>query len=196
MVNRFIPGRGYQDIRAFLKSPKMRRKRAESSQQKVDVSQAADNPDTTEKSSSMFFRVQFHLSSLLFLPILLCSNTVVGSLDSNFISNAAPGPTLIVAKMARARADGNPRKQLVTTVLVLVFVGAFFYLYSRNSGSSSIEHGIKSLKDVGWKGADSSSITEGDNAIPKTIPDGESSELPSSKPVPPPRTSSKRSRAA
>ncbi|KAK7267403.1 hypothetical protein RIF29_20075 [Crotalaria pallida] len=75
-----------------------------------------------------------------------------------------------VAKMARARADGNPRKRLVTTVLVLVIVGAFFYLYSRNSGSSSIEQGIKSLKDVGWKGDESSSITEGDSAIPKTIP--------------------------
>ncbi|KAE9612212.1 putative S-adenosyl-L-methionine-dependent methyltransferase [Lupinus albus] len=74
--------------------------------------------------------------------------------------------------MARSRADGKPRKQLVTALLVLVTVGALLYLYSRNTASSSIEYVSKSLKDVGWKGDESSSITEGgdDSAIPKTIP--------------------------
>lgn len=78
----------------------------------------------------------------------------------------------VVARMARGRVDGNPRKRLVTTVLVLVIVVALFYLYSQKSGSSSIEYGSKSLKDVDWRGDESSSITEGgdDSALPKTIP--------------------------
>lgn len=63
----------------------------------------------------------------------------------------------VVARMARGRVDGNPRKRLITTVLVLLTVGALFYLYSRNSGSSSIEYGSLSLKGD-------------DSAIPKTIP--------------------------
>ncbi|KAL2323422.1 hypothetical protein Fmac_027801 [Flemingia macrophylla] len=69
--------------------------------------------------------------------------------------------------MARGRADGKPRKRLVATVLVLVIVGALFYLNSRESGSSSIEHGSKSLK-FGHE-----------STIPKTIPvcDDRHSEL-------------------
>ncbi|KAJ1397842.1 S-adenosyl-L-methionine-dependent methyltransferase [Sesbania bispinosa] len=61
--------------------------------------------------------------------------------------------------MARGRADGSPRKRLITTLLVLLVVGALFYLYFQNSGSSSIEYGSKSLKTGG-----------DDSAIPKTIP--------------------------
>nr|KYP74166.1 hypothetical protein KK1_006834 [Cajanus cajan] len=69
--------------------------------------------------------------------------------------------------MARGRADGKPRKRLVATVLVLVIVGALFYLNSRESGSSSIEHGSKSLQ------------FGDESAIPKTIPvcDDRHSEL-------------------
>jgi len=61
--------------------------------------------------------------------------------------------------MGRGRADGKPRKRLVIPVIVLVIVGAFFYLYSRDSGSSSIEYGSKSLTFGG-----------DESAIPKTIP--------------------------
>ncbi|KAG4996034.1 hypothetical protein JHK85_027473 [Glycine max] len=60
--------------------------------------------------------------------------------------------------MGRGKADGKPRKRLVTTVLLLAIVGALFYLYSRKNGSSSIEHGSKSVK------------FGDDSAIPKTIP--------------------------
>ncbi|KAK4281301.1 hypothetical protein QN277_012816 [Acacia crassicarpa] len=74
----------------------------------------------------------------------------------------------------RNRADGNPRKKLVT-VLVLVIVCAFFYLYSRKSGSSPIEYGGKSLKHFGWGGDEdaneSSSKTIGEyGPLLKTIP--------------------------
>lgn len=62
--------------------------------------------------------------------------------------------------MARGRVDGNPRKRLIITVLVLLIVGVLFYLYSRSSDSSSIEYGSKSLKTGG----------ENDSSIPKTIP--------------------------
>jgi hypothetical protein len=62
--------------------------------------------------------------------------------------------------MARGRADGNRRKRLVITVLVLFIVGGLVYLYSRNSGSSSsIEYTSKSLN-----------TGEDDSAVPKTIP--------------------------
>ncbi|KAG4970387.1 hypothetical protein JHK85_036808 [Glycine max] len=61
--------------------------------------------------------------------------------------------------MGRGKADGKPRKRLFTTVLLLAIVGALFFLYSRKSGSSSIEYGSKSLKFGG-----------DDSAIPKTIP--------------------------
>lgn len=64
-----------------------------------------------------------------------------------------------VTRMGRGKADGKPRKRLVTTVLLLAIVGALFFLYSRKSGSSSIEYGSKSLKFGG-----------DDSAIPKTIP--------------------------
>lgn len=63
-----------------------------------------------------------------------------------------------VTRMGRGKADGKPRKRLVTTVLLLAIVGALFYLYSRKNGSSSIEHGSKSVK------------FGDDSAIPKTIP--------------------------
>lgn len=78
--------------------------------------------------------------------------------------------------MTRGRANGNSRKSLVTTVLVLVIIGAFFYFYSRSSDSSLVEYGNKSLTHFGWGGdqdADESSsmpAIEGDSAIPKTIP--------------------------
>ncbi|OIV90524.1 hypothetical protein TanjilG_32401 [Lupinus angustifolius] len=74
--------------------------------------------------------------------------------------------------MAKGRADGNPRKRFVTTALILIIVGALFYLYFKNIGSSSIQYGSKSLKDIGWKGDESSSFTElgDDSDIPKTIP--------------------------
>ena len=78
--------------------------------------------------------------------------------------------------MTRGRSDGDSRKRLVTTVLVVVIVGAFFYFYSRDSGSSPLEYGSKSLKDFGWgedQDADEPSLVPGggeDNAIPKTIP--------------------------
>lgn len=77
--------------------------------------------------------------------------------------------------MPRVRADGHPRKRLVT-VLVLVIVCAFIYLCSRKSGSSPLEYGSKSLKHFGLGGDDnvdeSSSKAEGGEygAIPKTIP--------------------------
>lgn len=66
-----------------------------------------------------------------------------------------------VARMAKGRADGNPRKRLITTVFVLFIVGGLVYLYSRNSGSlSSIEYTSKSLDTGG-----------GDNiVVPRTIP--------------------------
>ena len=67
----------------------------------------------------------------------------------------------VVARMAKGRADGNPRKRLITIVLVLFIVGGLLYLYSRNSGSSSsIEYTSKSL------------ITGGgdDIVVPRTIP--------------------------
>ncbi|KAL2599125.1 hypothetical protein AAZV13_10G034700 [Glycine max] len=63
-----------------------------------------------------------------------------------------------MTRMGRGKADGKPRKRLVTTVLLLAIVGALFYLYSRKNGSSSIEHGSKSVK------------FGDDSAIPKTIP--------------------------
>lgn len=75
-----------------------------------------------------------------------------------------------MARMAKGRADGNPRKRLITTVLILFIVGGLVYLYSRNSGSlSSIEYTGKAL-DVG--GGD-------DIVVPRTIPvcDDRHSEL-------------------
>jgi len=61
--------------------------------------------------------------------------------------------------MGRGRAEGKPRKRLVITVIVLMIVGASFFLYSRNKGSSSIEYGSKSL-----------TFGEDDSDVPKTIP--------------------------
>jgi len=61
--------------------------------------------------------------------------------------------------MAKGRADGNLRKRLITTVLVLFIVGGLVYLYSRNSGSlSSIEYTSKAL-DAGGD----------DIVVPRTI---------------------------
>ncbi|KAI4352293.1 hypothetical protein L6164_006560 [Bauhinia variegata] len=77
--------------------------------------------------------------------------------------------------MTKGKLHGNSRKRLVTTVLVLVTVCVFFYMYSRKSGSS-LEFGNKSLKHFGWGGdgdasESSSRIGEGeDDTIPKTIP--------------------------
>ncbi|XP_028775191.1 probable methyltransferase PMT3 isoform X2 [Neltuma alba] len=65
--------------------------------------------------------------------------------------------------MNRNRADGNPRKKLVT-LLVLVIVCAFFYLCSRKSGSSPLEYGSKSLKHFGWGGDE-----DANESSPKTI---------------------------
>ena len=67
--------------------------------------------------------------------------------------------------------DGNPRKRPVTIMLVLVTIGALFYLYSQNSGSSSIESGSKSLKHFSWRAdEDNGESFSATSAVPKTIP--------------------------
>ncbi|MED6108009.1 hypothetical protein PIB30_019412 [Stylosanthes scabra] len=73
--------------------------------------------------------------------------------------------------MARARADGSPRKRLVTIILVLVTIGGLVYLYSQKSGESSVESVNKSLKQVSWKGVeDNDESSSGTSVVPKTIP--------------------------
>ncbi|KAJ7972636.1 S-adenosyl-L-methionine-dependent methyltransferases superfamily protein [Quillaja saponaria] len=92
-----------------------------------------------------------------------------------------------MAKMSRGRTDGNQKKRLVTTVLVLVIFCGAYYIYSRKSGSSALEYGSKSLKQIGsyWGGDEdgesSSKLGEGgdDDVILKSIPvcDDRHSEL-------------------
>ena len=55
---------------------------------------------------------------------------------------------VVVARMNRNKANGNPRKKLVV-VLVLFIVCAFFYLCTRKSGSSPLEYGGKSFTHFG-----------------------------------------------
>ncbi|TQE09854.1 hypothetical protein C1H46_004628 [Malus baccata] len=48
--------------------------------------------------------------------------------------------------MSRGRADGIPKKRLVTSVLVLVIICGLLYLYSKKNGSSGLEYGSKIRK--------------------------------------------------
>ncbi|KAK7345760.1 hypothetical protein VNO77_16371 [Canavalia gladiata] len=98
---------------------------------------------------------------LLALPTscFVALNSIIVEHESLIEANVVKCDSYVVARMARGRADGKPRKRLVTTVLVLVTVGVLFYLYSQNSGLSSIEYGSKSFMTGG-----------DDSAIPKTIP--------------------------
>ncbi|PQQ03438.1 putative methyltransferase PMT3 [Prunus yedoensis var. nudiflora] len=48
--------------------------------------------------------------------------------------------------MSRGRADGSPKKRLVTSVLVLVAICGLLYLYSKRNGSSALEYGSKIRK--------------------------------------------------
>ncbi|KAI4346790.1 hypothetical protein L6164_007659 [Bauhinia variegata] len=78
--------------------------------------------------------------------------------------------------MTKRRPHGDPRKRLVSAVIVLVTICAFFYMFSWKSGSSPLEYGSKSSKIFGWEADEdanesSSRIGEGEvDAIPKTIP--------------------------
>ncbi|KAL1329852.1 hypothetical protein AAHE18_12G071400 [Arachis hypogaea] len=71
--------------------------------------------------------------------------------------------------MARGRADGSPRKRLVTIMLVFVTIGGLIYLYSQNSSESSAVN--KSLKQFSWKGDGvNDESSSGTSVVPKTIP--------------------------
>lgn len=74
--------------------------------------------------------------------------------------------------MTRGRSDVNSRKRLISTVLVLVIVGAFLYFYFQSSDSSPVEYGDKFVRHFGLGGDrdddESSSIL--DSAVPKSIP--------------------------
>ncbi|KAL6271416.1 hypothetical protein ACE6H2_028327 [Prunus campanulata] len=48
--------------------------------------------------------------------------------------------------MSRGRADGSPKKRLVTSVLVLVAICGLLYLYSKRNGSSALGYGSKIRK--------------------------------------------------
>ncbi|XLU80912.1 hypothetical protein S245_004332, partial [Arachis hypogaea] len=78
-------------------------------------------------------------------------------------------PELRMARMARGRADGSPRKRLVTIMLVFVTIGGLIYLYSQNSSESSAVN--KSLKQFSWKGDGvNDESSSGTSVVPKTIP--------------------------
>ncbi|XWS76240.1 hypothetical protein CRYUN_Cryun01aG0158300 [Craigia yunnanensis] len=91
--------------------------------------------------------------------------------------------------MARGRADANPKKRLVTWIIVLVICFGCFYAYTRSHGSSALEYGSKSLRKFGssyWRGdedtADSSAKLDedgDDGVILKSFPvcDDQHSEL-------------------
>lgn len=71
--------------------------------------------------------------------------------------------------MTRGRADANPKKRLVTWIVVLVICCGCFYAYTRSHGSSALEYGSKSLRKFGssyWRGdedaADSSTKVDED----------------------------------
>ena len=82
--------------------------------------------------------------------------------------------------MTRGRADANPKKRLITWIVVLVICCGCFYAYTRSHGSSALEYGSKSLRKIGssyWHGdedsADSSAKLDedgDDGVILKSFP--------------------------
>ncbi|CAN6688765.1 unnamed protein product [Malus baccata var. baccata] len=48
--------------------------------------------------------------------------------------------------MSKGRADGSPKKRLVTSILVLVIICGLLYLYSKKNDSSTLEYGSKIRK--------------------------------------------------
>ncbi|KAM1007477.1 hypothetical protein TB1_004062 [Malus domestica] len=48
--------------------------------------------------------------------------------------------------MSKGRADGSPKKRLVTSILVLVIICGLLYLYSKKNDSSTLEYGRKIRK--------------------------------------------------
>ncbi|KAF7837462.1 putative methyltransferase PMT3 [Senna tora] len=98
--------------------------------------------------------------------------------------------------MSRGRSDGSQKKHLVASIFVVAIFLGFLYVYygSRNSGTSALEYGSKSLKRLGssYLGTDddangkqddsSSSFGQGDlddDIVPKSFPvcDDRHSEL-------------------
>ncbi|KAJ6773711.1 SAM-DEPENDENT METHYLTRANSFERASE [Salix purpurea] len=51
--------------------------------------------------------------------------------------------------MSRGRGDGDQTKRFVTWIVVLSIICGCVYLYSRNSGTSALEYGSKSLRKLG-----------------------------------------------
>ena len=51
--------------------------------------------------------------------------------------------------MPRGRGDGDKKKRLLTWIVVLAIICGSVYLYSRNSGTSALEYGSKSLRKLG-----------------------------------------------
>ncbi|KAG4192329.1 hypothetical protein ERO13_A07G149700v2 [Gossypium hirsutum] len=82
--------------------------------------------------------------------------------------------------MTRGRADVNPKKRLITWIIVLVFCCGCFYAYTRSRGSSALEYGSKSLRKFGssyWRGDEDNTDTStkheedaDDGFIPKSFP--------------------------
>ncbi|KAJ6931351.1 hypothetical protein NC652_014754 [Populus alba x Populus x berolinensis] len=68
--------------------------------------------------------------------------------------------------MSRGKGDGDQKKRLVTWIVVLGIICGCVYLYSRNSGTSALEYGSKSLRKLGssYLGGDD----DGDEASSKS----------------------------
>lgn len=62
--------------------------------------------------------------------------------------------------MTRGRADANPKKRLVSWIVILAIICGCFYAYTRSQGSSALEYGSKSLRKFGssyWRGDEDTS---------------------------------------
>jgi hypothetical protein len=68
--------------------------------------------------------------------------------------------------MSRGKGDGDQKKRLVTWIVVLGIICGCVYLFSRNSGTSALEYGSKSLRKLGssYLGGDD----DGDEASSKS----------------------------
>ncbi|KAJ6938562.1 methyltransferase PMT8 [Populus alba x Populus x berolinensis] len=51
--------------------------------------------------------------------------------------------------MSRGRGEGDLKKRLVTWIVVIAIICGCLYIYSRNSGTSALEYGSKSLRKLG-----------------------------------------------
>ena len=81
--------------------------------------------------------------------------------------------------MMRGRADGAPRKRLLTSVSIVAVLLVFLYVYfgSKSGGESALEYGSRSLRKLGssYLGGDEDGDlgTKQDDSAKFSLEDGE-----------------------